>query len=346
MNLPNSKVFRQSFLDSGPIFRTKKIRGNGNALLSPPIIPRKAYNTNTTTIAKQVKPLVGSETGAARRDQTAAPRKAYSKQTTTIAKPPLRPLVGTKTAAIQRLQTTISQQYFCSLCKCYVMEVDVQKHANAKHAAFPVPLRISDLRTLRDGRQIRFLLPQERPVQPRENLSPPPVEQERIPCTEGCGIKVFPQAMQTHIKNFHTINRDAPLQHLSATRLPFILLPPGAWEFRKVIEHYGRRSHPHGFFEQVLDWDRIAQIKSLNGILRYIGSKAWFGYAVYEFANSDLVVLECPVIGNAAYVVSGDWKKMIHLTKAELRTEYSSQCVTVVHKGEWLQRIKRALREL
>jgi len=79
--------------------------------------------------------------------------------------------------------------------------------------------------------------------------------------------------------------------------------------------------------------------------LRYFGAKSWFGYAVYEFSYSSCVVLECPIEGNATYVLSGDWKKMISLTKAELRKEYADRCARIVHKGDWLDRIRRELRK-
>jgi hypothetical protein len=70
---------------------------------------------------------------------------------------------------------------------------------------------------------------------------------------------------------------------------------------------------------------------------------AWLGYAVYEFTFSDRIVLETPIRGNATYVLSGDWQKMIYLSKAELRSEYADRYTKVVHKGRWIQRVRAAL---
>jgi hypothetical protein len=80
--------------------------------------------------------------------------------------------------------------------------------------------------------------------------------------------------------------------------------------------------------------------------MTYYGKKAWLSYCVYEFSNSTRVVLESPVKGNATYVLSSEWKKMIHLHKAEIRNEYHGKYVRVFHTGDyWLRRVDRAVRK-
>ena len=66
------------------------------------------------------------------------------------------------------------------------------------------------------------------------------------------------------------------------------------------------------------------------------GTKQWLGYIVFEFAWSKSAVLECPIEGNATYVLSGDWNRMHGVTKSQLRMQFSHHYTKVVHKGEWL----------
>ncbi len=88
---------------------------------------------------------------------------------------------------------------------------------------------------------------------------------------------------------------------------------------------------------------RLEKIASLSPVRCYIGKEAWHGYVVFEFKNAGRVVLECPIEGNATYVLSGDWKIMVNHTKAELRQEYANRYTRIVHKGAWLDRIRQAL---
>ncbi len=114
---------------------------------------------------------------------------------------------------------------------------------------------------------------------------------------------------------------------------------------RDVIEHYRHGSHslPSGLSGRKIDNSRLEKIALLRPLRCYIGKETWSGYAVFEFANSNCVVLECPFEGNATYVLWGDWKAMIEHTKAEIRREFENRYTKIVHKGEWLARIREAL---
>jgi hypothetical protein len=50
--------------------------------------------------------------------------------------------------------------------------------------------------------------------------------------------------------------------------------------------------------------------------------------------------------GNATYVLTGDWKRMAGHSKAHLRQEYPDSYIKVVHKGDWLDRVRYALESL
>jgi hypothetical protein len=145
---------------------------------------------------------------------------------------------------------------------------------------------------------------------------------------------------------FHPEKHSRPEQ-IPIIRLSFELLPPGSWTTQQVIDHYCKlsRSYPNGPGEPKFDHSRIERIVSLGAIRCWIGKEAWRGYHVFEFANSNRVVLECPFTGNATYVLWGTWKEMLSLTKAEIRTEYRHLHTKVIHRGDWLRRIRDALRK-
>jgi hypothetical protein len=133
---------------------------------------------------------------------------------------------------------------------------------------------------------------------------------------------------------------------LPVRRLSFELLPPGSWNIDDVIAHYRREAQnlPDDLVGKELEWHRLVQIKSLEPDRCYIGTEMWLGYVLFSFPFSTKVVLECPVEGNATYILSGNWKQMVKHTKQDLRTLFPRCFVKVVHKRDWLGRVETALR--
>jgi hypothetical protein len=138
----------------------------------------------------------------------------------------------------------------------------------------------------------------------------------------------------------------AILQKVPTGHFPFKLLPPGKWRIEQVIPHYRRLSHSQAGFLQgrKLDVSRIERIWSLGATKPWIGEDAWHGYIVFEFPNTDRVVLECPFEGNATYVLWGNWKERLSWTKTEIRAEQPNRHLWFPHRGNWLNRVRAALR--
>ncbi|XHX80648.1 MAG: hypothetical protein RBJ76_12175 [Stenomitos frigidus ULC029] len=134
--------------------------------------------------------------------------------------------------------------------------------------------------------------------------------------------------------------------NLPIRRLSFELLPPGSWNIDDVIAYYRREAQnfPTELVSRAIEWQRLVQIKSLRPEECYVGTNLWLGYVVFAFRYTEKVVLECPVEGNATYVLSKNWKYMVRQTKQELRRKYATQYVKVVHRGSWLDRVRSALR--
>jgi dsRNA-specific ribonuclease len=177
-------------------------------------------------------------------------------------------------------------------------------------------------------------------IEKRKN-SPP----RTIRC-EKCGGNFSEEIAERHMERCRVQHPEERLAGVPVRHLPFTLLPPGTWDMRQVVEYYRKaaENRGNGWGNGEFDLSRLEKIESLRPSQRWFGKESWHGYVVFEFANTDRVVLECPIKGNATYVLFGNWKLMINHTKAELRTEYGHLCMWIVHKGTWLTRIRRALR--
>lgn len=139
------------------------------------------------------------------------------------------------------------------------------------------------------------------------------------------------------LKNF---NRDFP--GVSLGKLSFRLLPPGTGDIKQLIEYYAREARQWRNGREI-QLERIEALMSLKPRKRYVGTKGYIGYILFEFDWSNSAVLECPLYGNATYVLSADWGRMIRLNKAELRNYFVGHFTKVVHKRFWLTRVRAAL---
>lgn len=134
---------------------------------------------------------------------------------------------------------------------------------------------------------------------------------------------------------------------LAVEELSFELLPHDISYSAEFMKRYfddlnRRRGDPN--FE--IDWERIEKIKTLAPVKCYVGTHGWKGYIVFEFDYTKKVILECPVFGNATYILSGDWQKMIGHSRKYLRSRFQDQYKKIVHKRDWLERIKDSISRL
>lgn len=125
-------------------------------------------------------------------------------------------------------------------------------------------------------------------------------------------------------------------------KLPWKLLPPGEHLFPRILAHFERlaRHSRHAAY----DFDRLRQINSLRPDSVYLGTDEFKGYAVFYFNNSSTAVLECPVSGNAIYIIKGNWQRLSQLSKSELLSQFPRQVKRVIHNGWWFYRLKSLLK--
>ncbi len=58
-------------------------------------------------------------------------------------------------------------------------------------------------------------------------------------------------------------------------------------------------------------------------------------------------MLECPIYGNAIYIIKrgkSTWQEIAKATKWEARTKYSDQIKVINHSETWLERLEQNLR--
>jgi hypothetical protein len=150
--------------------------------------------------------------------------------------------------------------------------------------------------------------------------------------------------MEGHSKSCSSVMSDIESLKRSASKLPFMLLPPcslgeAIGKYRALL-----RSPSHDFWEELDDPKRLMRIDSLGTVARrYIGVRGWKGYWVFQFKNSNKVVLECPRTGNATYILHGEWRKMVDHTKAELRSEFRHLSERIIHESNWENHVRRAV---
>jgi hypothetical protein len=237
----------------------------------------------------------------------------------------------------------------CQVCKADVRSDRLARHVRDKH---PAP-RLADASL----ENTPSLQPADRLDASKDNsgashatsqLAPPKPGLPPFAECKRCGRQVKQGLMDVHLEQYCPTRPGAvdvsAAAGLHVTHLPFELLPAGSWDVQHVIDYYDRRDTRTWLRGREVDIQRIYALRSLTPIRCYVGSKMWLGYILFEFAWSTSAVLECPLTGNATYVLAGNWRARLGETKQRLRTVFSSETTKVVHKGEWLQRVRQALR--
>lgn len=246
----------------------------------------------------------------------------------------------------------------CPHCGASVRADRIDKHLAKVHPSTPLkqlPIKVLAAFALKAQKLARKKAQKlaRKMVLPVNRKSPIPVrsggpilarqEPKRLACPK-CSAKVREECMDLHFQSCHSSND--PLR-LPTQQLPFVLLPPGSWQIRQVVDHYRSVADklPLGLRGSRIEWSRLREIESLNPVRCYIGKNSWLGYVVFEFMNSQTVVMECPMEGNATYILTGNWVNMVSHTKAEIRIQFARNYTKVVHKGDWLYRIRQALSQ-
>jgi len=128
----------------------------------------------------------------------------------------------------------------------------------------------------------------------------------------------------------------------STKGLRWRLLPPGKVSREALRRHYDELSKKNRGVEY--DQGRIEKAMDLSPEILHEEVDAVEGYIVFTFAHTPSVLLECPRVGNAIYVIHHDWERWSQMSKQQLIADDSGAVVRIPHQGDWYARVKRELR--
>lgn len=121
--------------------------------------------------------------------------------------------------------------------------------------------------------------------------------------------------------------------------LPWELLPAGQFTREGVRAHYERlaRAYPERGYEP----ERMDKAMSLKPSQGWKGTGGFRGYMVFEYAGTEKVLLECPIYGNAIYVLGKDWRPLSRQSKGAIMADEETE--RIPHVGDWFGKMKWAL---
>ena len=145
--------------------------------------------------------------------------------------------------------------------------------------------------------------------------------------------------LRKQIEEIQTSGSDLPV----VQEINWVILPGGESIWPRVsrsVEAIQRR-----YPTKQLDASRLEKIATLHPDEVYQGKDEFDGYFVFLFHRASRAVLECPWVGNAIYVIRGDWRKLSRLTKSDLLNMHRHEVRRIIHResGNWFSDLKRSL---
>lgn len=127
----------------------------------------------------------------------------------------------------------------------------------------------------------------------------------------------------------------------SYKKLSWEILPPGWWRDKTQIEKLKEKL---GDRQSQLFMERLEYIESLNPLERYEGRSYLGSRLYYVFVFKKAILAECPMFGNAAYLLKGDkmasWQEIFAQTKKIALNEGATR---ILHMGDWKKRLSKVL---
>jgi hypothetical protein len=93
-----------------------------------------------------------------------------------------------------------------------------------------------------------------------------------------------------------------------------------------------------------VDESRVRFILDLKPDHVAVGRNTFDGYIAFIFVEKSVAVLENPIVGNALYVLRGNWRRLSQQSKRTLIQEVGEPLVRkIVHSGAWQRQLLSAL---
>jgi hypothetical protein len=124
------------------------------------------------------------------------------------------------------------------------------------------------------------------------------------------------------------------------TTLPYELAAPGERTDNRAVYRYYREVLSRGRLDG-FDQERLDKILALPYENWLKGRAGVYGYIVLRFAHTKKVLLECPVYGNAIYVLDSGEERLLKMRKPQLIA--SGEAKRIFHTKNWYRRVKQEL---
>lgn len=136
---------------------------------------------------------------------------------------------------------------------------------------------------------------------------------------------------------------------LGATGIPQVpdqsvswdFLPDGTVEEMRdaVVRRFGGSAPPQEIDIMI---DRLEKVQSLAPEKRLVGISGLQRYIGYKFGE-DFVAFENPRVGNALYLMYGDWESLSQLSRSQLLASREGDFDRIIHTSRWFERLRRAV---
>ena len=123
-------------------------------------------------------------------------------------------------------------------------------------------------------------------------------------------------------------------------KLNWEVLPVGWWSDREKIREIKEKL---GSREGELLIERLKYIESLNPLESYEGKALLGNRLYYAFVFKGNVLAECPLFGNAIYLLGEDKKNSWQEIFAKTKREALKDAVRILHRGNWKEKLKKFL---
>jgi hypothetical protein len=146
------------------------------------------------------------------------------------------------------------------------------------------------------------------------------------------------------VPRYDNLERPKPSKNPQAKKLNWRLLPTGGAIVKDVLGHINAQKT--NFPSRKCDESRIQLIEQLKPTECYVGIDEFDGYYVFLFGDNHDAVLESPWVGNALYLLRGNWRELSKMPKSMLLADKQDHVERLIHRsgGKWYSELKRKIK--
>lgn len=91
------------------------------------------------------------------------------------------------------------------------------------------------------------------------------------------------------------------------------------------------------------DEDRIEKARSLEPRRAFTGKRGFDGYFIYTFHHTEKMIMECPIYGNAVFVLGSSLEPEQWLQMKKRQIMEHPESTRIPHRKGWFEKVKELL---